>query len=355
MSKPILAAMLSCEGTSLTDAEKKLFSKCNPLGITLFNRNIKSVKQVKALTEEIKNVINRDNVLIAVDQEGGRVCRLSGISDNKYVSADVLGLTDVKYSRMHAEIISHQLYQLGINVNYAPIVEKITTPQSKVLEGRCLSSNVLRIKNRAKVMADTYIEKGICPCIKHIPGHFTAKEDPHLQQLVCHLSIKDLYKEMEYMRDFNTYPMAMSSHIILETVDSQYPVTMSKKCVDTVLRGFLGYKNFIISDAIDMHALRGNIENRARYCLEAGIDVICYCSGKYEDLYKICQQKIFLTEKSQNRFAIIEKTIHNTPKGMDIQKVELSYFKKFADEQNRMYTYDATEVLNQMLKKGENL
>lgn len=355
MTKPILAAMLSCESTSLTDAEKRLFSQYNPMGITLFNRNIKNANQVKTLVEQIKNVINRDNVLIAVDQEGGRVSRLSGISDKKYVSADILGLADIKYSRMHAELISHQLHALGINVNYAPIVEKITNPQSKVLENRCFSADVRRVKSRAKCMADTYIEMGICPCIKHLPGHFTATEDPHLQQLVCHLSVKDLHRDIQYLKAFNSYPMAMSSHIILETVDSQYPVTMSKKCVDTILRGFLGYNNFLISDAIDMHALKGNLEERLKCCLSSGIDAVCYCSGKYEDLYKICQQKIFLTEKSQNRFAIIEKTIHNTSRRTIVQKIERSYYKKFADEQNKTYAYDATEVLNQMLKKGENL
>ena len=69
MERPILAAMLSVTGTKLSDAEKKLFTKFNPLGITLFAKNIESKPQLQALTDEIRNVFNRDDVLIAVDQD----------------------------------------------------------------------------------------------------------------------------------------------------------------------------------------------------------------------------------------------------------------------------------------------
>ena len=68
MSKPILATILSCQGYSLTDDEKYLFNKFNPLGVTLFNRNIKDKKQVKLLIDSIKNTINRDDVLIVLDE-----------------------------------------------------------------------------------------------------------------------------------------------------------------------------------------------------------------------------------------------------------------------------------------------
>ena len=355
MSKPVLAAMLSCSGYSLTDAEKSLFSKYNPLGITLFDRNIQNREQVKLLIEQIKNAINRENVLIAVDQEGGRVSRLQNIVKFKYAAADALGKVDVKYSQMHAQLIAHQLRQLGINLNYAPIIEKITNPQSLVMEGRCLSSNALNIKNRALCMIDTYIKMGVCPCVKHIPGHFDLKEDPHLGQLTCSLSVKDIYKKINYMRYFNNCPMAMCSHVILKAVDAKNPITLSKKAINSVIRGYLAYKGFLISDAIDMHALNGTVADRARLSIDAGLDAICYCSGKYEDLYNICQQKIFMTEKSQNRFAFIEKNRHNTPENEDINKIENRYCKKFADEQNRVYAYDATEVLHQMLKKGEKI
>lgn len=80
MTKPILAAMLSCEGLTLTEEEKKLFAEYNPLGVSLFARNFKSKQQAKNLIDEIRETIGRDDVLIAVDEEGGRVpvgkCRI---------------------------------------------------------------------------------------------------------------------------------------------------------------------------------------------------------------------------------------------------------------------------------------
>ena len=72
MTKPILAAMLSCEGLTLTEEEKKLFAEYNPLGVSLFARNFKSKQQAKNLIDEIRETIGRDDVLIAVDEEGGR-------------------------------------------------------------------------------------------------------------------------------------------------------------------------------------------------------------------------------------------------------------------------------------------
>lgn len=359
MEKPVLAAILSCAGTELSDDEKRLFSSSNPLGVSLFSRNIKNKTQIKKLTEEIKNVINRDDVLIAVDEEGGRVSRLKMILKMKkelglqFVSEEELGKVSVLYSKMHAELISAYMRKFGFNLTFAPVIDKKSKKLSMVFEGRCFSQNEKNIINHAKAMADTYIEKGICPCIKHLPGHFDTTIDPHLGVLNILLSLDDIYKEIDYIKAFADYPLAMTAHVILNQVDSNYPVTMSKKCIKEILRGYLGLKSFLISDALEMKSLKGTIVEKAKNCWDAGIDAVCYCSGKYDDLYNICREKRFLTEKAQIRFANIKKIIHNTPQKIDTSELEKQYIRKFQDKLNREYIYDATEVLHQMLEKGE--
>lgn len=355
MEKPILAAMLSCQGTRLTDEEKHLFETYNPLGVSLFNRNMQNKKQVAALVAEIKNVINRDDVLIAIDQEGGRVSRLDGISDKRYASAEVLGGVDVKYSIYHADLIASEMRKLGINVNYAPVVDKKNSRSGNVLEGRGFSNRKNAITQRALAMGKEYINQGICPCIKHLPGHFSSTKDPHLTAFSTALSIQKIEQEVNYQRNFKDFPLAMTSHIILKSYDAVQPVTMSQAAVNKLLRSYLGYDGFILSDAIDMYALSGGVSERANKILEAGLDAVCYCSGKIEELYEICSQKRFLTEKSLIRFAKIKKVIHNTPQQVDIKHVETLYMQGVGDKLNIKYSYDATEVLHKMQKKGEKV
>ena len=353
MGKPILAAILSCSGLELTDTEKRIFSAANPLGISLFARNIESKHQIKKLVSDIKNVINRDDVIIAVDQEGGRVSRLQKISRESYVSAELLGQAEIKYSQMHAELISDEMRSLGLNVNFAPIVEIKQNVQTPALDGRCFSENTKRIINRAKVMADTYINMGICPCIKHIPGHFDMTTDPHLEGFVSEISKEEILRKTKYLSSFSGYPLAMTSHILLKSIDSKFPVSMSAICIRELLRKRLGYRGFLISDAIDMHALKGTIMQRAEQCWNAGIDAVCYCSGQEDDLKKIAEDKHFLTEKSLMRFSKIKQIFCNKAK-TDTQKTREAYKKYFADKAETEYSYDATEVLNKMLKKERN-
>ena len=353
MSKPILAAMLSCETTHLTDEEKYLFSKFNPLGITLFARNIESKEQVKNLVDEVKNVINRDDVLIAVDEEGGRVSRLKSIRDFKYVSAEERGKKDVLYSKIHAELLSSELNELGINVNYSPVIDKKIICHSSVLETRCFSDNDDNIVSHALKEIDGYIEMGVCPCIKHIPGHFSLEKDPHLDVIEADLSYEEIERKVQYLKNFSNCPMAMTAHIKLTPIDDKNPVTTSKIVINEILRKMMNFDGLIISDAIDMHALRGSIAQKNNQAIDAGIDVICYCSGKSQDLHAICSEKRFLTEKALNRFANIKKIINNKAKHIDIIKYQKHYREIFQDSFNEKYSYDATETLHKMQKKGE--
>lgn len=355
MERPILPAILSCQGTELTDDEKRLFAKANPLGISLFSRNIQKAEQVRYLIKEIKQTIGRNNVIIAIDEEGGRVSRLKPITKHSYVSAQTLSTVSVAYSKLHAKLIAHDMKRYGINVNYAPVIDKKTATMSMVLDSRCFSSDTKKIVYYGQAVADTYIEEGICPCIKHIPGHFGVTNDPHLNIISSDISLENIQQQIQYLQNFATYPLAMTSHIILNAIDNQAPVTMSAKCVNDLLRGYLGINGILISDAIDMHALKGNIIERAEATWAAGIDIVCYCGGKYADLYNICQLKRFMSENTRIKFANVEKIINNIKKCVDILPSRKLYKDKFKDKLKVNYTYDATEILNKMLKQGENI
>ncbi len=354
MERPILSAILSCEGTKLTDNEKRLFSEYNPLGISLFGRNLETQEQAQKLVEEIKNVINRENILICVDEEGGRVSRLDSISNERLASQASLAKVDKKYCIYHANLIGNELKKIGINVNYAPVIDRKTRPQNKVLKSRCFSGDVKIIEEYGKLIAETYIKMGICPCIKHIPSHFSSLEDPHLSIPVSDLSLKEIEKKISYMKNFSKYPLAMTSHILLRSIDSNNVATQSKEIITNIIRNYIGFDGFLLSDAIDMHAIQGSISEKVERSLDAGIDAVCCCSGRYEDIWNVCQSKRFLTEKSRIRFAKIEKVFNNKQQINNIKLIRKKYEEVFKKQLNQHYIYDATEVLHRMLKKGEN-
>ena len=357
MEKPIFAAMLSIAGTSLSDNEKMWMEKSNPLGISLFGRNIQNKTQLQKLCREIKETIGRDDVLIAVDQEGGRVRRLRepeffpcaaqidlGKIDDTY-GAD----TALKTAKNHALLIAHDLKACGINWNYAPCLDICYPETTDALKSRCFSSDEKKAARLGKAMVDTYIQNGICPCIKHLPGHGHAACDPHLGLPIIKQSLKELEKDFYPFQVNNHSPAGMTAHIVLEAVDAKTPATQSKKVIDNVIRGIIGFDGFLISDAIDMHALKGRVEDKAAKALQAGCDAFCYCSANEDKLSVLTKQKYFLSDNSLIRLAKIRDILHHKSK-VDIKTAQSEYFDVYKQIEAYDDKYDATEILHLMQK-----
>lgn len=349
MEKPILAAMLSCSSQSLSDDEKRLFEKFNPLGISLFGRNIKDKNQIKALIKEVKEVIGRDDVLIAIDQEGGRVRRLAEPEFRPYVSQRQLAsIGSDEVVKLHAQLISNDLNDLGINWNYAPVLD-VTFPQTTdSLGNRCFSDDEKTVAKLGKIMVDEYVSQGICPCIKHMPGHGRASVDPHLNLPILDYSLKELEKDFYPFKALNKAPAGMTAHMVIKEIDDKLPVTQSKKAIDTLIRGIIGFDGFLISDAIDMKALSGSIGEKAKTSLEAGCDSVCYCFGNYDELVDVCNNCTYLADKSMIRFAKIKNIFNNRAKVSNIDAVEAKYNQLIGDIEKYNDNYDATEVLHKM-------
>ena len=189
--KPILAAILSVSGTVLTDEEKRLFETFNPLGVALFKRNLCSKEQILTLTNEIKETIGREDVLIALDEEGGRVNRLLSAGFNKYASQSLLAKIGKKnIVKAHAELISADMKSVGANLNFAPVLDLDYPDTTAALKSRTFSCLPQEVADYGKILWQTYKKNGICPCIKHLPGHGRAATDPHLHLPIIPFSAK---------------------------------------------------------------------------------------------------------------------------------------------------------------------
>ena len=350
--KPILAAMLSVSGMVLTDAEKRLLARANPLGVSLFKHNVRDKRQVKALIRSIKEVIGRDDVLIAVDQEGGSVCRFGPPKWPQYLSQYALGSLKGRegdeLTRLHGALIGADLKKLGVNWNYAPVLDVRYANTTTALANRIFSDDEKLVAKRGQILLKAYQAQGICSCVKHLPGHGRAQVDPHLHLPILTQSIKTLAKDFYPFKALADQAVAgMTAHIVIAEVDDK-PVTQSAKAIQEIIRGRIGFKGFLISDAIDMMALKGTLTERVQSSLEAGCDAICYCFGIEDELREVVKAARPLTEEAMDRFFKIRDIILKPSEPLD-QVDAYARYRQLAGKTKSLKTdYDAVEVLHQM-------
>jgi beta-N-acetylhexosaminidase len=352
--KPIKAAIVSVQGTVLTDEEKLFIQKDNPLGIALFSRNIETPQQLFALTNSIKEVAERDNILIAIDQEGGRVSRLAPPHFRSYAAQAEIGSLDMtealQMAQLHAELITDDLHKVGINCNFAPTLDVAVPFITKALKNRCFSRNINMTAALGKIMVETYSQNAVLPCIKHLPGHSGAMNDPHLQISV----IRKLLKR--YLYPFQQVAphalMAMTAHIIMSEYD-ELPITMSKKAIKKLVRGELGFNGILISDALEMKALSGSLAEKTRLSREAGCDSVCYCMGDSAGVKTVLDNCGYLSDKAMETFAQISNLITSHYQPQNISGKVRKYNHLFQSTIKVTDDYDAVEVLHQLQKSTE--
>ena len=333
--KPILSAFICLKGTELTKGEADLLRKFNPAGLTLFKRNIDTPEQVKKLTDDIRLAVGRDDFLIAIDQEGGLVRRLRPPYWHEYISQQQLGIFPVKEAKeaikLHATLIANDLRELGINVVFAPVADTLHTDTTGAIASRCFSDDPKVVAKYASILAKTYMERGICPCMKHLPGHGLANTDSHLGLPVIDADWRKIKRDfLPFQKMSKFIPFGMTAHVVLTEVDDK-PITQSKKGID-LIRDEIGFDGLLITDAIEMRALKGTLSQKTKASLKAGCDVVCYCSGHdqnnpsmLEDCEEVLKASQPLAGKTLERFGQILKIVKKSPKKQDIPVLQKRY------------------------------
>ena len=356
LKKPILSAMVSVSSIKLSDAEKKLLTRYNPLGITLFARNIETPLQVKNLIAEIKEAVERDDILVAVDQEGGRVARFKPPFFKSYMAQRSIGALEEEKEQeraayLQAFLIAEELKKVGVNLNYAPCCDVLFEQTGPVLKSRCFSRDEKLVAKLASVMVDTYLENNIIPCIKHVPGHGRAQVDPHLELPVLDFSLKELKKDFYPFEVLaQKSPMMMTAHIVLKSMDD-VPVTQSKKIISNIIRKEIGFDGFLISDAIDMHALKGTLSEKTKLSLDAGCDAVCYCMGELDGLIEVLENTPPLQDKALERLFQMQKVIKKQSETKVSEPLLQEYMKIKQKAPFFEEDYDAVEILHKLKQK----
>ena len=305
----MLPIVASVAGYELTDAEKYWLAKNQPAGVSFFDNNIKNKQQFKKLLDQIKDVTDNEKILLYIDQEGGQVCRLAGQDFRTYAPEQRLGQISPKATRLHAGLISADFKELGLNMNCAPVLDVLRDDTSSVIGSRSFGSDKKLVAALGKEMISTYMKNGVCPIMKHIPGHGSAVEDSHLGLPIISKSLDELETDFYPFMVNRNVPAAMTAHVVIEAVDDKKPITISKKGIDTLIRQEIGFDGLLISDAMEMDALKGTIGQRTRQVLEAGCDLALYCSGDINELNDMAANCLPMSDKTAERLEKVYQVI----------------------------------------------
>lgn len=291
-----LACVFSIEGEELTYAEKTLFSASQPFGFILFGRNCKNPAQLKKLTADIRKTVGWDCPIL-IDQEGGKVARLKSPQWDEFATARSFGekmekdlsAGRLKLSKAMLEM-ADMLIENGIDVNCAPVLDVLTPDTHDAIGSRGFSQDPQIVAEAADAVCEAFLDRGVTPVIKHMPGHGRAKLDSHYDLPVVGASLTEM-DQTDFLpfRRIAQEPYAQSiwammAHIIYTEIDPDRPASLSPKVISQVVRDKIGFKGLIFSDDLDMKALDkyGSISDRALLSLQAGCDLALYCWAKMD-------------------------------------------------------------------------
>lgn len=269
--------IFGCSGLTLSPEEQTFFTETQPLGFILFKRNVQDKTQLKALINDLKATLNHDNPPILIDQEGGRVARLTEPLWYHPPAAGTLNTKEQVYETYTR--IAQDLKEVGITVNCAPLLDIHVPGADSIMGDRTFSSDPHIVAELGAVVIQALQDGGITPIMKHIPGHGAATCDSHESLPIVNLSRQELEAHFAPFKANAHCPWAMTAHIVYPAIDPDHCATQSSLVIQDIIRGAIGFKGFLVSDDVGMKALSGTFAERTRTSLAAGCDAVLHCSG----------------------------------------------------------------------------
>ncbi len=279
------ALMLDIAGTELTQEDIELLKEPQVGGMILFGRNIVSPQQVRALTDHMRQV--RPDILIAVDQEGGRVQRLKngftllpamGQFGELYVTAPEKALD---LAEQCGWLMATEVLAVGIDFSFAPVLD--LNDISDVIGDRAFAKNMQDIVPLASAFLKGMKRAGMASTGKHFPGHGSVQADSHVAAAVDSRSYEEIYqKDIQSFIQLQTQLDAlMPAHVIYEKVDPN-PAGFSPYWIQKILRQELKFDGVLFSDDLSMQAacVAGGADARIQAALNAGCDMGLVCNNR---------------------------------------------------------------------------
>lgn len=286
----VLAAALGVRQPAMDDALRGFCRSASVWSFILFREACVSRAQVKRLCEDLRAASGRDCVIF-IDQEGGRVARLKPPEwpvwpacaryGALYAREEALGLEAAKLGH---RLIAHELKQIGIDADFAPVLDIPAAAADPIIGDRAFSDQPAAVAKLGRAALDGLRAGGVLGCVKHIPGHGRADVDSHLSLPRVRAGRSALADDFSPFQALSDAEIAMTAHIVYETIDPDQPATHSSTVIQEVIRGAIGFGGLLASDDLDMKALSGPLREKAQKAFSAGCDFVLQCSGKIAEM-----------------------------------------------------------------------
>ncbi|MEU8954444.1 glycoside hydrolase family 3 protein [Streptomyces sp. NPDC048518] len=255
--------------------------------VSLFGRNVQSAEQVAALTAQLR--AERDDLLIAIDEESGDVTRLEVRTGSSYPGNHALGaVDDPALTRAVAADLGRRLAACGINFNWAPSADVNANPDNPVIGVRSFGSDPELVARHTAAYVEGMQSAGVATSAKHFPGHGDTAIDSHHS-----VPVIDVDRDVLDSRDLAPFRAAiaagtravMSAHVLAPALDPDHPGTLSRRILTGLLREEFGYEGLIVTDGMDMQAIAGTygFERGCVLAIAAGADAICTGGGPSDE------------------------------------------------------------------------
>ncbi|MET9374619.1 glycoside hydrolase family 3 protein [Streptomyces sp. NPDC002992] len=251
--------------------------------VGLFGRNIASPEQLAALTARLR--AERDDVLVAIDEEGGDVTRLEVRHGSSFPGNYALGsVDDVDLTRAVAEELGRRLAACGVDLNWAPSADVNSNPDNPVIGVRSFGPGTDLVARHTVAYVEGLQAVGVAACTKHFPGHGDTNVDSHhaLPRIDVDLDTLHARELVPFRAAIAAGSKAvMSAHILLPALDPDRPATLSPRILTGLLRQELGFDGLIVTDGMEMQAIASTygIERGSVLAIAAGADAICVGGG----------------------------------------------------------------------------
>ena len=301
MIKNRRAFIVGLKSSTLSNKEINFLKKYKPWGVILFSRNIISLEQAKKLIDKIKKIFNDKKYPILIDQEGGRVNRLSKIiSFDNFTSeyfGNLLNKDKKKFNivyKLFVDKTSYLLKSIGVNINTVPVLDLRVKGSSSIIGDRSFSKNKKNVSKIGDICINYFHENSIGTVMKHIPGHGLAKVDSHKYTPI-------VYKHLVYLNKKDFFPFknkqtyfAMTAHVIYRSIDKLNTATHSKKIIN-LIRTKIGFKNILISDDLSMKSLKDDLKNNTIKTFSAGCNLALHCNGRLSEMKVVGDNSPFVS------------------------------------------------------------
>jgi beta-N-acetylhexosaminidase len=283
-----LACITDVTGPVLTLEEKALYRATDPWAFFLFGRSCETPAQVRALCADLREAVGRE-CLIFIDQEGGRVQRLSPPIWPQFPYAALFGRMwqDDREKALEATYLQYRLMaqlmrECGITADCAPCLDLKIEGGHSVIGDRSFSSRPDIVAALARKAMEGLHAGGVASVVKHVPGHGRADTDSHKALPRVEADLENLSQDISVFKALRDAPMAMTAHVVFDALDQTAPATISPVIVSSIIREQIGFDGLLLTDDLTMKALSQSPQDNAAAAFAAGCDIAVLCNKPLE-------------------------------------------------------------------------